>query len=139
MTGVQTCALPIFVEVLVHARESHVGDLVGCAQFIEHAVADVGRGDITTDESQLVLDALDHRHDVDVLDRATLDGGLDAGGDLGPVERLTGPVALDHEQWLVLEALVGGEAVSAVGAAAPAADGGAFLGFPRVDDLGVNA
>ena len=56
-------------------------------------------------------------------------------GQLGPVERLLDPGALDHDERQRVEPLVGGEPAAAAQALPPAPDGVALVGDARVDDL----
>jgi len=56
---------------------------------------------------------------------------------LGAIERLTRPTALEDEDWCTLESLIGGEAVGAFRARTTTADCGAIIGGTRIDHLGV--
>src|SRR5262249_11674137 len=62
---------------------------------------------------------------------------LQAGDELGAVEVLAAPAALDDRQACRLDALVGGEARRARGAFAPASDGDRVVQVARVDDASV--
>ena len=84
---------------------------------------------------KLLLDVVDEVFDLRQRDGALFTGGADAGDDLVVVERLAPAVALhDHRQDL-FDPLVGGEALRAGVALAPATDHLAVLGQARVDDL----
>ena len=125
------------VEVLVDAGETEVGDLVECAQVVEHQQPDLGARRLGATEAHGVLDRVGDALDLLERDGATLGGGEQTTDDLGPLERLHATVGLDHGERHLVDALERGEAVLAVRAPSAATHRRTFGGEARVDDLGV--
>src|SRR3569833_2328995 len=109
------------VERAVDAGEAEVPHLV--AGHLGHAGRPDGVLHLLGQFLQLVL-----------VHRTPLAGAPHAGDDLGPVERLADPAALDDGEHRLLD---GGEPPTAARARAAPPGGRALVGFPRVDDPAV--
>ena len=81
-----------------------------------------------------VLDLLGEQLQLVLVDRPALAGPAHAGDDLGAVERLADPAALDDGEHRLLD---GGEPAAALRAGPTAAGGRPLVGLPRVDDPAV--
>ena len=126
------------VEVLVDAGETEVGDLVECAQVVEHQQPDLGARRLGATEAHGVLDRVGDA--LDLLERDRRDPWwrrARPADDLGPLERLDATMGLDHGERHLVDALERGEAVLAVRAPSAATHRRTFGGQARVDDLGV--
>src|SRR5207248_6090800 len=123
----------------VDGSESDVGDLVESAQLVHDQLADLAGWDLDLAPGpQLGLDLVD-----DALHRTgryvPLGGGLhQAAEQLLAVEVLPAAVLLDHIEGNRLDPLVGGEALGALEALAPAPDRLTGIRIARVDHLQVN-
>src|SRR5262245_8501863 len=122
------------LELPVHRREPHVGDVVEALQLAHDEVADRLRPHLAVVPPEEV--ALDLGDDVvDHLDGhgPLLAGHAQAGPDLLAVERLAAAVLLDHVEDAFLELLLRGEPALA-GEALPATpDDAAVTGGARID------
>src|SRR3954447_65844 len=123
------------VEGAVDAGEAQVGDLVELAERAQdgqaHLVAGHLRGAGRPDR---VLNLLGQLLQLVLVHGAPLAGAPHAGDDLGPVERLAHPAALDDGEHRLLD---GGEPATAAGARTAPPGGRALVGLPRVDDPAV--
>jgi hypothetical protein len=122
------------LEGLVDAGEANRRNCVESSELRQCEGADLCAFHGAAVWGQLVLDSADERLDRRFVDGATLAGGSDARFDLGPVERLTIPAALDDGGRHVLDALEGGEPSRARLTLPSTPDGGPVLRRPGVDD-----
>ncbi len=75
------------IEVLVHARESQIGDVVDDAQLVEHRHPDACAGDGGAEQPHRVLDDGRDRFEPLLGDIASLRGGAEPTDELLAVER----------------------------------------------------
>src|SRR5690348_11517513 len=112
----------------VDAGEADVGDVVELAQAFHNHLADDARLDLGLPQLvQFRLDLLDDGFELADGNGPLLAGVLQAGLNLLALEWLAPAVALDHHQLRQHDALDRAEALEAVLAAAPAADGAALI------------
>jgi hypothetical protein len=122
-------------ERAVHAREAEIGHLVELPQRPQdrqpHLVArHLGRAG----RADGVLDLLGQELQLVLGDGAALAGSSDPRDDLGAVERLADPAALDHGENRFLD---GREPTAALRTGATATGGRPLIGLARVDDPAV--
>src|SRR5215213_3055969 len=123
------------VERAVDAGEAQVRDLVELAQRAQDRQPHLVAGHLGHPGSpDGVLDLLGQLLELVLVDRTPLAGPPDAGDDLGPVERLAHPAALDDGQDRLLDR---GEPALARRAGPPPAGGRALVGLARIDDPAV--
>src|SRR5206468_6489876 len=122
----------------IHRGEANVGDLVDALELAHHQLAQARRRHfLGAAVEQLVLDALHRRVDLFHADRALAQREGHRRADLRWVELGARAVLLHHRRQGDFGALIGGEALVAALAAAPAAHDIALVGLARLDDLGV--
>src|SRR5688572_9389986 len=126
------------LEAAIDRGEAYVGDLVELAQLAHHHAAEAPRVHLALAQRQHILRdgryGLVHhlrRH------RPLVQRPHEAGAELVEVELGTAAVLLHHLRHPQLDRLVGGEALAAGRALAPAPDAVPFVAHPRVDDLRV--
>src|SRR5574343_651880 len=128
-----------FVDVLeaaVHTGVADVGHLVELLEFAHDQLADTAGGHFALAEvEELLLDALDGRVDLCCAHRALAQRKAERAHELGACVFGASTVLLDHAGEADLGPLVGGKALFAGGAAAPAPDEIPVLGHPGLDDL----
>src|SRR5208337_2678751 len=123
-------------EAAVNAGKSNVGHFIDLAQGLHNPFPDGHAGNFTfIFIADLIHDPLHEVFDDFWADGALLAGLLETGEQLFLGELLPPPIALDHHKSLMLNLFVGSEAVVALQTLAAAADGRAFAGGARVDDL----
>src|SRR5262245_55290697 len=101
------------VEVLVHAGESQVGDLVDRSELGEDEQADLRTGGLGPGEAHRVLDGLGDLLDLPGGDPPALRRRLEPLDDLAPIERLDRAVRLDDRERHLVNAFERGEPVAA--------------------------
>jgi hypothetical protein len=117
------------------SRKLQIGPAVQSAEAFEAALADPLGPQLAAGVPELGLDALDDQIQVPWIDVALVGRPDQTGAELLAVERQPRPVALDHLEDVRNGAFIGGEAVAALRAAPPAADGVA-LGPAGLEDGG---
>jgi hypothetical protein len=126
------------LEVLVYRGEADIGDAVHLLQLLHHHLADGARADLAlTAREDPLLDAVDRRVHVLGRHRALVQGAREAGADLLTIKGGAKAARLHDHRHRELDALVGGEALVAALALAPAPDAGAVLRYARVDHRGL--
>src|SRR5205814_7354576 len=119
--------------------EAQVGDLVVGPEPLEDGMADLLARGLAAPAPDRLLQLGAEGVDVVLADGPVLGRGQHAGHDLVPPERLAIARALDDHEGRFFQALERGEPAAARQALAAAADGGAVVRQPRVDDLVVDA
>src|SRR5690554_3283697 len=154
VTGVQTCALPIFGRLVLRAQgrdrglevlearkalvdrgEPQVGDLVELAQRTEDRQAHLVGVELGAPaRADVLLDALGEHREVVLRDGPPLARLAHPGDDLLAAERLDHARTLDDREARGLDRR---EPPTALGALAAAPDRRAVVGGPRVNDPGI--
>ena len=117
-----------FAEILVDRGKAHIGHIIEHLEGLHDELADGFRLDLAFAEAfQAADDAGHHALDPLGLDRALAQRNLDRAHELVAVKGNPPAGFLDHHEFAQLHALEGGEAAGAIGAIAPAADGGAIF------------
>ena len=123
-------------ESAVYGDVAEEGDFVEFFELVEDLAADDGGGDFAVVLGfDFVDDVVDEDVELGVGDGALDGGARDGGAELVAVELLVAAVALDDGEGGLDDFLVGGEAVGAGGADAPAADDVAAADGAGIDDL----
>ena len=123
------------VEGPVHGREPQVSDLVQFAQRPQNRAPDVIGADFgPTGGPDVLFDPLREQRECVFIDRTTLASLAYPGDNLLATEGLGGAAALDHKESGRLQ---GGEAAATRTARAAAADCGAPVSFPAVNNAAV--
>jgi len=126
------------LEVFVHRGEADVGDVVHFLQLPHHQLADGARLDLALAQSEDPrFDAVDGIVDVVGRHRALVQRAHEAGADFLAVVGGAVAVRLDHRGHGEFHPLVGGVALAAFLALAPAAHACRVFGQARVDDRGI--
>src|SRR5262245_55306270 len=122
------------LEVPVDRGEAHVGHFVQGSELRHHGFTDrVAPHFAHAERLQPALHAVHHRFQRVGGDGSLLGRAAQAAPQLGAIEGLAPPVALDDVEGPELDLLVGGEALIAGQALPPAANGAPFLGRARID------
>src|SRR3954462_4245786 len=122
-------------EGAVDAGEAEVGHLVELPQRAQDCQPHLVAGHLRAPRgADGVLHLLGEQLQLVLVDRPALTRPSDTGDDLGPVERLAHPAALDDGEHRLLD---GGEPAPALGARPTAARRRPLIGLPRVDDSAV--
>ncbi len=125
-------------EVLIHAGEADVGDLVNFLESGHDVLADGAGGDFGV---EFALDGLGDLGDEELealgFDGAFLGGLAEGVEDFGVVEVFAAAVLFDDEEALADGFLEGGEAVAAGETLAAAADGAVLAAGAGVEHFGV--
>src|SRR5688572_26398415 len=126
------------LEAAIHRSEANVGDLVELGQLAHHEVAHArGRHLALAERAQALDDAIDRALDVVGGDRALAQREHHAAHQLVAVEVGAAAVLLHEARHLQVDPLVGGEALFAAHALAPAADGVRLQVGAGIDYLGI--
>src|SRR5690606_416087 len=125
-------------ELPVYRGEAHIGHLVDGPQGLHNALADLPASDLGVPPlADLPLDVVHHLLQHRQWDRPLFAGLEEPVQKLLALKRLPAAILFNDHQRRLLPPLVGGEAASAALALAPAADGRAFVGSPRIQHLAV--
>src|SRR3954447_13845909 len=123
------------VEGAVDAREAEVGDLVELTERTQDGQPHLVAGHLgRAGGPDGVLHLLGQLLQLVLVHGPALAGAPHPGDDLGPVERLADPAALDDGEHRLLD---GGEPTPAAGAGTAPPGGRPLVGLPRVDDPAV--
>src|SRR5213075_1333526 len=115
-------------EFLIHARESHVRDLIDGAEPVHDAFADGARRDLLVVlRFEEVHDVFDEHRDLLGVDGALVAGGADGADEFLAIEVLAATIAFQDDEAITDERFGGGEAMAALHAFPAAADGRAIL------------
>jgi hypothetical protein len=120
------------------ARKLQIGARVEVSETLEAEPPDLLGGHRATRALDLVVDLLHQFVDLRSTDRALVCGPPQTAAQLLGIEALARPVALDHVGGLGVAALVGGEALAAIGAAAAPAHGAART-LASLEDVGLGS
>src|SRR5215469_10502705 len=124
------------LEIAVDGGKADARDFVDLLQSLHDHLSDLGSRSLAVRRIDHVLlnvvhDLLHGAHG----NRTLLAGAQKPGEDLLTLKLFPTPVFLDHHVGNLVDALVGGEALFALQALAPAADGSAFPVLARVHDF----
>src|SRR5512135_1506175 len=126
------------LEVLVHRGKADVGDVVHFLELAHHQFADGARLDLALAQREDArLDAVDRVVDVVRGHRPLVQRAHEAGADFFAVVGGAIAVGLDYRGHREFHPLIGGEALAAFLALAPAAYARRVFGQARVDDRGI--
>jgi hypothetical protein len=109
------------------------------AETVEADLADSLGAQLAAGAAALVLYPVDDQLEVARIDVALVGGADQTSAELRPVEWLALAAPLDHLERLGLAALEAGESPPALAALAAAANGGAALGTPALEDARLGA